>query len=219
MNPDYDFASVKAAETLIKYGISSAPVIPMPILKSIPGVLVFSFTEMADQEGLDRSNLVTMFGSENQDAVTFVKEIRGKLRYFVAYNQRLPYYMLQRSLARELGHILLGHDGTQPEEESTAEALYFSRHLLCPRPLIRAIQDSGIVLSVEVFGNVTGCYGRFLAGIRKAPGAHVPAVLNRQIRAQFSDYVSNFIDFQSCLPPEEDCVLADFGHYMDNYQE
>ena len=40
MNPDYERAAVMAAETLIKYGISSGPVAPFPILKSMPNVML-----------------------------------------------------------------------------------------------------------------------------------------------------------------------------------
>ena len=219
MNPNIDRAATAATETLIKYNITAAPVVPMPILKSIAGVFVVSFTEMADDIGVDRGNLVTMFGAENQDAVTFVKQINKHLRYFVAYNQRLPFYMLQRSLARELGHIILGHDGSRPENVRTVEALVFARHLLCPRPMIQAILKSGIPLTIEVFGNITGCYGRSLAGIRKTPGAHVPAALNRQVRAQFSSYIENFLDYQRIMAKEDDSAIAEFGTYMDNYEE
>lgn len=219
MKPDLDTAAVRAIETLINHYITAAPVEPLPILKSQPGVFAVTFTEMADEIGLDRGNLVMMFGAENQDAVTFVKEINGQLRYFVAYNQRLPHYMLQRSIARELGHIVLRHDGTQPENVRTSEALTFARHLLCPRPLIHAILQSGIPLTIEVFGNITGCYGRCLAGMRKTPGAHVPAELNRRVKEQFKDYIKNFLDFQSVLSNEDDSGIADFGTFMDNYEE
>lgn len=219
MTPNLEAAAIKAAEILIKHNVSCAPIIPLPILNATPNVLVLSFTEMADQTGLDRENLVTMFGAENQDAVTLVKQINGNLCYFVAYNQRLPFYMLQRSLARELGHIVLGHDGSRPEDVRTTEALYFARYLLCPRPLIRAIQDSGIPLTIEVVGNMTGCYGRCLAGIRKTPGANVPAGLNRQLRKQFSGYVRNYLNFQTIMASEDDSGMADFGTFMDNYEE
>ena len=35
-------------------------------------------------------------------------------------------------------------------------------------------------MSVEVLGNMTGCYERCLAGMRKTPGVKVPAELNRK---------------------------------------
>ena len=218
MTPNYETAAIKAMEALIKYGISSAPVLPLPILKKIPGVLVVSFTEMSQSSGIDRKNLVTMFGNENQDAITSVHNKNGKLVYLVTYNQRLPIYMVQRSLAREMGHIVLGHDGSLPEDVRYAEAMCFAHHLLCPRPLIQAVRDSGIRFSVEVLGNMTGCFERCLAGMRKTPGVCVPADLNRKVKEQFADYISNFLDYQTFVK-EDDSATADFGTYMDEYVE
>ena len=216
---DYQSAAVAAAETLIKYNVNSAPVVPLPILKAIPGVMVVTYADAAEKLGIERKSLVTMFGEENMDAATFVKNIRGRLCYFVVYNQRLPFYMLQRALGRELGHIILGHDGSRPDDVRLAEAVTFARHLLCPRPLIRALTDAGLTVTVEMLGNVTGCYERCLAGIRKTPGVRVPAELNRRVRAQFADYVKNFVDYQTVLSGDDDTAAADFGTYMDLYEE
>lgn len=219
MTPDYDLAAIKATDTLVKFGINSAPVFPLPILKQIPGVIVVSFAEAAQSIGLERGNLVTLFGRENQDAAAFVQEISGRLHYIVVYNQRLPFYMLQRALARELGHIVLGHDGTRPEDVRLAEAVTFARHLLAPRALIRSLWDAGLTVTVEMLGNVTGCYERCLAGMRKTPGTHVPAALNRAVREQFADYVRNFVDCQAVLSGDDETAVADFGTYMDYYEE
>ena len=216
---DIDKAATAAAETLLKYHVSFAPVIPLPILKSLPNVLVLSFAEMASRIGIDRKNIITTLGSDNRDVVTTVTGINGKLRYFVAYNQRLPFYMLQRALARELGHIIMEHDGTKPEEVRQEEALYFARHFLCPRPLIKALQDNIKPLTIETVGNVTGCYERCLLGIRRTPGAHTPAGLNRKLKEQFSDYINNFLDCQTILTNNDITDIADFGTYMDNYTE
>ena len=218
MKPDYEKAAIKAAETLIKYGICSAPVLPLPIIKRMPGVLVVSFAEMSQSSGIDRKNLVTMFGNENQDAVTSVHNKNGKLVYLVAFNQRLPIYMIQRSLAREMGHIVLGHDGSLPEDVRLAEAQAFAYHLICPRPLVHAVKESGIRFSVEVLGNMTGCYERCLQGMRHTPGVHVPAELNRQVRDQFSEYLNNYLDYQTFVR-EDESVTADFGTFMEGYEE
>ena len=218
MTPNFEAAAVKAAECLIRYGINTAPVMPLPILKKMPGVLVVSFTEMSQISGIDRQNLVTMFGDENQDAVTSVYNKDGKLVYLVTFNQRLPIYMIQRSLAREMGHIILGHDGSLPEDVRLAEAQCFAYHLICPRPLVHAVQESGIRFSIEVLGNMTGCYERCIAGMRKTPGVHVPPELNRKIKEQFSDYLTNYLDYQTFVK-EDETPIANFGTYMDGYEE
>lgn len=217
--PDIQNAAIKAAETLVKYHITSAPISPLPILKKLQGVLVVSFAEMAERMSTDRSAVISLFGDGNQDAVTSLKVINGQIHYVVAYNQRLPFYMLQRALARELGHIVLGHDGTRPEDVRLTEAVTFARHLLTPRALIRSLQDAGLTVTVEMLGNVTGCYERCLAGMRKTPGTAVPADLNRLVRDQFADYVRNFIDCQSVLSGDDESAVADFGTYMDLYEE
>ena len=218
MKPDFERAAIKAAETIINNGINSAPVAPLPILKKTPGVLVLSFAEMSESVGVERRKLISLFG-ERQDAVTSVQIDDTRLKYVVAYNQRLPFYMLQRGIARELGHIILGHDGTRPEEVRSAEATCFAYHLLCPRPLIRAVQDSGINMTIEVLGNLTGCYERCLSGIRKTPGVSIPAELNRFVRANFADYIDNFIEFQKIISGDDDSPIVDFGSFMEGYAE
>lgn len=218
MTPDYDQAALKATETLIQYDITAAPVSPIPIIKALPNALLLPFAEMALRVGEDRDQVIRTFG-ESQDAVSSVHLSGGKLRYVVAYNQRLPAYLVQRALARELGHIVLSHDGSRPDAVRTEEANCFARHLICPRPLIRALQDAGIALTIETLGNITGCYERCIAGLRKTPGTAVPPDLNRALRSQFADYVSNYAKFQPILAREDDTPVVNFGTYMDGYKE
>lgn len=218
MEPDYSLAALRATETLINYNITAAPVSPIPIIKSMPNVLLLPFAEMALQIGTDRDNVINSFG-ESQDAVTSVHFASGGLKYVVAYNQRLPVYLIQRALARELGHIVLHHDGSRPDDVRAEESITFARHLICPRPLIKAILDSGIRLTIETLGNITGCYERCLAGLRKTPGVSVPAEMNRRVREQFADYISDFVRFQPILIREDTSAVADFETYMDGYKE
>lgn len=219
MTPDYDRAATAAAKVLIKYGINTAPIDPIPIFKKAENFNVVTFTEMSSMIGMSRQDLVSTFEAENHDAVSSVYVKNDKKHYLVAYNMRLPQYIVQRALAREMGHIVLGHDGTRPEDVRNAEALCFAHHLLCPRALIHAIQAAGTKITVEVLGNTTGCYERCLIGMRRTPATHVPADLNRQIRAQFSDYINDFLDFQSFLSRDDESMIAKFGTFMDGYEE
>ena len=219
MTPNFDRAATAAAEILIKYGISTAPVDPIPIFKKADGFNVVTFTEMSHMVGVDRQDLISSFDASNHDAVSSVYLKNGKKHYLVAYNMRLPQYLVQRALAREMGHIVLGHDGTLPQDVRNAEALCFAHHLICPRALIHAIQESGAKITTEVLGNTTGCYERCLIGMRREPATHVPAELNRKIREQFADYIADFLDFQSFLSQDDDSMIANFGTYMDGYTE
>lgn len=217
MTPDYNKAATKAMETLINNKICETPISPLPILKKMQGVIVLSFAEMSTLTDIDRSSLVAMFG-ENQDAASFYIN-KGKIKYVVAYNQRLPFYILHKGLSRELGHIVLGHDGTRPEEIRSAEAYCFAHHLLCPRPLIKAIQDANIKLTIETIRNLTGCDERCLARMKKEPGAIVAPELNRKVKEQFREHVENLLEFQRVLSINDPSYLADLGDYMNNYSE
>ena len=218
MTPDYQKAAIKATEILIQYGITSAPVSPLPILKNTPGVLVFTFESISNHVDQDRRCVISMFG-QNQDAFTTVNKVGDKKQYIVTYNQRLPQVLIQRSLSRELGHIILGHDGTLPEDVRNEEALAFANHLLGPRPLIHAIQSAGISISVEMLGNLTGCFDYCLSCMRRIPPVFVPADLNRAVRDQFADYIDNFIEYHRTASLSDSSALADFGTYMDGYEE
>lgn len=219
MTPNYERAATAACQTLIDFHISTAPIDPLRILKSLKGVLVLSYAEMADKMGYERASILRSFSDESKDAMTSVKAKNGKLHYLVTYNQRMPFFILQRSLARELGHIILKHDGSRPEAVRQEEALCFARHLLCPRPLIASLESADIPITFETLGNVTGCYERCMIGIRHTPGVHVDPELNRRVRDQFFDYVSNYIECRSIITSEEYSATVDFGSYMDNYEE
>lgn len=219
MTPDYQTAAIKASETLIRFRISSAPVSPLPILKQLPGVLVVSYETMSNDVEQDRSCVMSLFGDRNQDAFTSVNVLEGKKHYLVTYNQRLPQVFIQRALARELGHIILGHDGTRPEDVRNEEAKCFAHHLLVPRPLIHAITASCLRLTTEVLGNLTGCYDYCLTCMRRIPPVSVPEELNRAVRDQFMPYILNFFEFQRYAQKSDGSALADLGTYMDNYVE
>ena len=219
MTPDYQKAAITATETLIKFGINSAPVSALPILKNTPGVLVFSYQSISNHIDQDRRCVISMFGDGNQDAFTTVNMKDGKPQYIVTYNQRISQVLIQRALARELGHIVLGHDGSLPEDVRNEEAKAFANHLLCPRPVIHAFQASGLRVTVEMLGNLTGCFDYCLGCMRRIPGVSVPPELNRLIRDQFKDFIINSLSYYRTAERTDGSALADFGTYMDGYEE
>lgn len=219
MKPDYDAAALKAAETLIKYRINSLPIEPIHIIKATKGVILMSFRELAEINGVDRKSIMTVIGDDNKEAIATVRYEGGKLKYVIAYNQRLPIVLVQRALARELGHIMLGHDGSRPEAVRTEEALVFARHLLCPRPVLRAIESAGIPLTTELISSLTGCRQRCMQGICATPGAYVPPEINRLVRDQFSDFLEDFIDYGNAVKHRDCSPIANFGTYFDRYEE
>ena len=216
MIPDYEKAASLAMETLIKNNINEAPISPLPILKRIQGILVLSFAELSELINMERGSLISLFGA-NQDAATFL--ISEKNKYIVAYNKKLPLCAVQWAIARELGHILLGHDGSRPEDIRMKESYFFAHHLLCPRPLVKAIQEKGIRITKEVTGSVTGIHERFLSSIKAEPGVYILPELNRAVRDHFTDYVDNYIEYQKYFTQDDQTDIFDFGSYMEGYQE
>ena len=211
MTPDYNKAAVKATETLIGYGIKKAPVSPLPILEQMENVIVTSFSDMNESFGD-----LPLFGA-NIDAVTSIHKENGTTKYVVAYNNILPFSVIQRALARELGHIVLQHEGTSPE--NAEEALCFARHLLCPRPLIHAVQSTGIRVTKDLVANLTGIFEQTMVGLRRTPGTDVPAGMNNFVRRQFMPFVISIFDYYRSRMIHDGSALADFGTYMDNYKD
>ena len=214
MTPDFDKAATLATELLKEHKITAAPVSPLPMLKR-PNVLVVSFTEVSNIVGTDRDTILSAF-SNNQDAVTSCFLEEGKRNYIVAYNQQLPIHTAQKALARQLGHVMLEHDGSRPDDIRTAEEICFAYNLLCPRPLIRAVQEAGITITMNVLTNMTSCDSDCVAGMMEIHGGNVPAELNREVKKQFADYVKNFVNYRKTVTVDHSDPV-DFGTYFDNY--
>ena len=178
-----------------------------------------SFETVSKELEADRRCVLSMLGEKNQDAVTVVNLVDGKPQYLVTYNKMLSVNLFQRALARELGHIVLGHDGTKPESVRNEEAKAFANHLLCPRPLIHSLQATGLKITTEMLGNTTGCYDYCLSCMRRLPAVSVPAELNRLIRDQFMPYVINLFEFERYAAKKDNSAVADFGTFMDGYEE
>ena len=220
MKPDYERAAIAAMKILVDHKITETPIVTMPILKNFPGVRVMSFTHMADEAGVDRDDLVPLF-SKNQDAATFLlgMPIEG-VKYVVVYNMRLPHEIICRGLAREFGHIVLGHDGiTRPYEIRRAEAMCFAHHLLSPRPIIQLLRESGIPITMNVLSDTTGCIDECVDDMREIPGVHVPAELNRKVRDLFARGISEYARFHQAAHKPDKSPVVDFGTFMENYEE
>lgn len=220
MYPDYDRAAIAAMTLLIENQITVTPIKPMPIMLNYPGVRVMPFTHMASEASMDRDDLILLFGA-NQDAATFhLGADINDIQYVVVYNMRLPFEIIWRGIARELGHIVLGHDGaTRSADVRRAEAMCFAHHLLCPRPIIRIIQESDMPLTLTALANTVGCSEECVDDMREIPGTHVPAELNRKVRKMFERGIMEYIRFHRSSPMKDKSPLIDLGTYMDHYTE
>lgn len=129
MIPNYDLAAQKAKEIYKKYNTND----PLEILRDQPNSLILSFRDLSSTIGIDRDVLIMVCGENNQDAITTVHNDNGNLRYLVVFNQTLQDYELKIAMARELGHIVLKHDGSRLEKVRNEEALCFAYHLICQK--------------------------------------------------------------------------------------
>lgn len=220
MVPDFDRAATAAMQILVDNQITDTPIIPLPLLMKQEGVRVMSFARMANEAALERDELIPMFVS-NQDAATFNLGVEiDDVKYVVVYNARLPFEIIWRGLARELGHIVLGHNGQlRTKEVRQAEAMCFAHHLLSPRPILRMIQESGLPLTMNVLSDTTGCIDECVEDMQRIPGARVPAELNRKVRAQFARGIGEYIRFHSAAHKVDRSALIDLGTFMDGYKE
>ena len=219
--PDFETAAIKALEILITRNISETPVNALSILLARENVRVVPFTKIALDAGMERHDLIQMFDA-NQDAATFHLEMPGMedVRYVVVYNMRLPHEIIRRGIARELGHIVLGHDGkTRVKEARFAEAMTFAHHLLSPRPVIQLLRESGTPLTMNVLTQTVGCSDDCVEDMRNIPGVHVPKELNARVKAQFARGIEEYIRFHKASPIPDRSPVLDIGTYMDGYED
>ena len=121
MKPDYQKAAQKAKELK-----TAGADCPLQILKTLKHVGAASFADASARYGINRESLLAMFDDGNQDAITMYRN--GS--YLVIYNQELPCRMIRHAVVRELGHIVMEHDGSRPEDVRMAEAEYFAEQFL-----------------------------------------------------------------------------------------
>ena len=121
MRPDLEKAARKAKELK-----ESGADCPLQILKTLKHVWAASFADASARYGINRESLLAMFDDGNQDAITMYRN--GG--YLVIYNQELPCRIIRHAVARELGHIVMEHDGSRPEDVRMAEAEYFAEQFL-----------------------------------------------------------------------------------------
>lgn len=121
MEPDYQKAE-KLARELKESGADC----PLQILKRLQNVAATSFADASARYGITRETLINLFDIGNQDAITMFRD--GS--YLVVYNQELPCKTIRYAVARELGHIVMGHDGSRPEDVRMEEAHHFAKCFL-----------------------------------------------------------------------------------------
>ena len=85
--------------------------------------------------------------------------------------------------------------------------------------MLHSFQAAGLRITTEMLGNLTGCFDYCLSCMRRIPAVSVPAEMNRAVRDQFMPYIRNFIEYYRSATLSDGSALADFGSYMDGYEE
>ena len=136
MRPDYRKAAEKAIETHRRFKTDISHIDALPILKQLQNVLMIDYTEFGIIGNIGFCCNSTT-ADDNQDAITLVSRKNGKLKYIIIYSRNCPDAQLELALCRELGHVILEHDGSTPEFVWMEEANCFAHYFLCPLPLLK----------------------------------------------------------------------------------
>ena len=133
--PDLHRAADAAARVLLAQRVDALPVDPLRLLRACRDTQVYTFEDAADTLDVPRAAIAAHL--RDADAVTYRMPSAEKLLYIIVYRTDGNPARLRFTLAHELGHRVLGHEGTSPAEE--AEADCFASHLLCPEPVVKAV--------------------------------------------------------------------------------
>ena len=183
--PDYHRAARLAYRTLLKLGIDKLPVDILGICKRCKNTKVMTFRDAEKEFDLPDGYFICNGPSES--AFTNHRQIGEVTHNIILYNDDRMDNSVQRlrfTLAHELGHILLKHEGNSVMFEM--EANCFAQHLLCPAPVVEALDfkdDSKIFMFTSTFG-VSRTVAKIVLG-NKRPMQDVDPDMRQGIRELF----------------------------------
>lgn len=143
--PDLNRAATMAYRVLAERRITSLPVNPLALLRRCRNTQVMTVMDAAEALGMTLAEFERRFGVP--EAMTFRIPADGSLHYIVVYQPDGNPARQRFTLAHELGHRVLAHNGSEPWEEREADC--FASHLLCPRPAVALLEERFERLSPE----------------------------------------------------------------------
>lgn len=149
--PDYDLATNKAYEVLLKLHISSLPVDVQTILNNFSNVKLVTYTAFCKRFSISKSDFFAMGVSSY--GFTFRKPHDS----IVLYDDCQDECIIRFTLAHELGHLYLLH--MKEDQKSNREANCFARNFLCPIPVVNSWGLNSVEDYVDIF-NVSPPNGR-----------------------------------------------------------
>ena len=216
---DCTTAATQAARTLIKYKISRTPIYPQQIIQASDRTTMVSFADNDEMGDILSTN--AMFTLENGYLAwtSVIAEKDGRDSYLFTVNRNAPMGELKLELAVALSHVYLGHVlDNIGSQKSMRESECFALHLIFPRPLIRLLQERGVVLTKRMFSRIFGHCDECLDFILNSEPVPVSPELNRIVKDQFTPYVDKLEDIGIFLadPVGEE---LDLSKYMAGYED
>ena len=216
---DCTTAATQAARALIKYKISRTPIYPQQIIQASDRTTMVSFADQDEMGDILSTN--SMFTLEHGYMVwaSVIAEKDGRDSYLFTVNRNAPMGELKLELAVALSHVYLGHDlNNVGVQKYMRESECFALHLLFPRPMIKLLQERGVVLTKRMFSRIFGHCDECLDFLLNAEQITVSPELNRIVKDQFTPYVDKLEDIGIFLadPVGEE---LDLSKYMAGYED
>ena len=110
MKPDYDRAARMAYKTLLSLNIDEFPIDPLPIIRQCKNTSVHTYSQMAEMLGCSFGYFRSGIAAD-RDAFVVSKIIGGKVCHELCYDDKAFPLRKRFTLAHELGHIIMKHQG------------------------------------------------------------------------------------------------------------
>lgn len=140
-SPDYRRAVCIAYRTLLHLNVTKLPVDVVSICQRCKNTLLIPYSQAQPYANLIGINLP--YDAPSAEAFTYrIEFLPESIVHLLLYNDE-PGQSRARfrfTLAHELGHIVLKHRESSYVEEAEADA--FAQHLLCPQPLLAALDGT-----------------------------------------------------------------------------
>lgn len=141
MRPKVQFerAVTKAYECLVERDVRTLPVDVEGLLRAQRNTHVLSVEQASEK--LNKPLWLLNKDLQIAEAWTYrMVDEAGEMHYVVLLRREAIHpARLRFNMAHELGHIVLGHDGGNDNEEREADC--FAIHLLCPAPVMREMMN------------------------------------------------------------------------------
>lgn len=198
--PDYDKAATMACRCLLACKVDALPVDPADMLRKCRNTRLLSCREAAEMLG------GTAEGMERQLAEAEAWTYRyampnGESFHAVCYKENGHPGRLNFSLAHELGHLVLKHNGAGPWEEREAD--HFAMYLLFPRPAMRRLAERNQTVYAEQLAALCYTSVRAAEGLERCRRSRI----DRKIEAMLDEQMKNALPAK--LP---ECRLTALWH-------